>query len=921
MRLGDSVVPTAYALALTIDPAQPRHSGTVEIDLRLRQPSTQLRLHAKDVEVRQAWLDLGARRLVGQVRRLDPDNIALSFGRPLPVGVARLGLKFEGALQDKDVYGLFRQQEHDAVAASPANPAISAISAIPSDAASAASGTTPAPAATPAVAPAVAPAAPPTRRWYAMTQFEPVGARLAFPLFDEPGFKVPWSLTLTVPQDLLTVANMPIANEAPAEPGWKTVRFETTPPLPSYLLGFAVGPFSVLNAGTTGPTSATPMRFIAARGGADDARYAASVTGPIVEQLEAYFGLPHPYPKLDSLAIPVTANFGAMEHAGLITYEATLMLAPKNEATPKFQRHYVATAAHELAHQWFGNLVTMAWWNDLWLNESFASWMGDRITAQLRPDWGWDTRVQDARQYAMRADRLVSARRIAEPVRNLDELAAVWDSITYLKGQTVLAMFEQYLGADKFQAGVRRYMQRHAWGHATGDDFLAALAVEDPTVPAALRSFTQQSGIPRISADVQCEPNSPPRLRLRQSRLLPLGSAALPAGTPPSVWQVPMLIRTPQQVIRYLFDQLDATLLLPDTTCPAWVQANVGGQGYYRVAYGAGAFSTLMGQANLAVAERLAGLDDARGLSEAGDLPASELLALASAQAQHPDRRVVEQAITTLRAAHRLVTPAQLPAYAAHWQRALGERGRALGWQAQASDSDDTRLLRAELLPVLADLGDDAELRRQATLLAQRWLTAPASLEAAQRGAVLSSAALAGDSALFDAYRAALAASQNRAERQDLLAALGAFKAPDLAARALALLLDPAVDIREAQRPIMSAHNADPALREGLLNFIQMNFGALVKTLGRDEPTWLPSYVNQGCNEADAQRMEAVFRPQAAKFPGGVRALTQALESVRMCAAWRARQPEGWLALGTPGAWRSGLAGRLVPARGTFGSG
>ena len=310
MRLSPDVAPQAYTLALTLDPAQPRHSGQVEIDLQLRKPTARLRLHAKDLQVPQAWLEQGARRLDAKVRRLDAENIALDFARPLAAGPARLALRFTGTLQDKAVSGLFRQQEGG--------------------------------------------------RWYAMTQFESTGARLAFPLFDEPGWKVPWTLSLTVPQALTAVANMPVVSEAPADAGWKTLRFAATPPLPSYLLAFAVGEFDVREAGNTGPTSQTPLRFFAPAGRSGDAAYAAKVTGPIVERLEAYFGLPHPYPKLDSLAIPVTVNFGAMENAGLVTYASTVLLAAPAEQTPLFERDYVATAAHELAHQWFGNLVTMA---------------------------------------------------------------------------------------------------------------------------------------------------------------------------------------------------------------------------------------------------------------------------------------------------------------------------------------------------------------------------------------------------------------------------------------------------------------------------------------------------------------------------------------------------------------------------------
>ena len=893
MRLSPDVQPLAYSLALTVDPTQPQHSGTVEINLLLRQPIARnhpIRLHAKDLQLQQAWLEVGARRLPAQVRPLDAESIALRFAQALPAGPVRLGIAFTGSLQDKDVYGLFRQQDGG--------------------------------------------------QWYAITQFESQGARLAFPLFDEPGWKVPWALALTVPDTLTAVSNMPVAGQAPARPGWKTVRFEPTPPLPSYLLAFAVGNFDVRDAGSTGTgdaRSATPLRFITPQGRAAEADFAAGITGPIVERLEAYFGMPHPYPKLDSLVIPVTVNFGAMENAGLISYESKLLLARPDEVTPQFQRDYVSTAAHELAHQWFGNLVTMAWWDDLWLNESFASWLGDRITAEVKPGWGWETSAQVARARAMRADRLVSARRIQQPVNTQDDMGNLWDAITYEKGQAVLGMAEQWLGADRFQAGVRRYIGRHAWGHATSSDFFAALGAEDPGLPDTVRSFTGQPGIPRVAATLLCD-GGPPRLALAQSRLLPLGSPGV--GGPPQRWQIPLLLRTPAGPIRFLLTEPEATLALPDATCPAWVQANVGGLGYYRVVYSASGMQQLAKAPGLSPGEAMALLDDAQGLHDAGDIDNAQALALVSAFAGHARREVAESAISLLLHLRPLVdaTPSTTSAtdsardaatnaptdaatnaattaattaptnaptnaasgaasaarYAQLWQKAFGDRARALGWRPRSQDSDDDRLLRLRLLPLVADLGDDSALRAQALALAQAWLADPAAppdvLPAAQRPAVLATAALAGDAPLFDAMLARLRSQPDRNLRADLLTALGSFRQPDLAQRALQLLLDPQIDIRESRDRLLGGRAHHSALLDDALAFVSAHHADLVQRLGRDEPAGLPYHFNTACSADQGGRIEAAFAPHAARFQGGQLALKRTLESVQLCGTWRARQ-------------------------------
>jgi alanyl aminopeptidase len=858
MRLPDTVQPLAYRLHLQVDPEQPRYGGEVEIDLRLRQPiaaNGTLRLHAKDLLIRSAWLEVGARRLSARVQRLDDERIALRFGRVLPAGAVRLGLAFAGTLDDHDVYGLFRQQAGGS--------------------------------------------------WLAFTQFEASGARRAFPLFDEPGWKVPWTLSLTVPQALQAVSNMPVQSEEPDGPGFKRVSFQRTPPLPSYLLAFAVGDLALRDAGLVGRDRSLPMRFVTPAGRAGEADYAAGGTGRIVDRLEAWFDMPYPFAKLDSLAIPVTSQFGAMEHPGLISYASTLLLASPGEQTPASERDYLATAAHELAHQWFGNLVTPAWWDDLWLNESFASWLGDKIADEVLPDAAGSTRVQRARARAMQADRLVSAHAIEHAVQTDDDMGNLWDAITYDKGQTVLAMFEAWLGPQAFQAGVRRYIRRHAWGSATRFDFFQALAGDDPALPAALRSFTRQGGIPRVRLTLRCD-DGPPRLQLAQSRLLPLGSSGGDAAD--QRWQLPLLLRTPAGRSRLLMTDGEATLALPDTACPAWVLANAGGAGYYRVAYAGDLLARLIAAPGdtgetgpaLTPAEWLVLLDDAQGLHDAGALDNAQVLALVQAGAAQPTREVVLAAMTLLRHLRPLVAPGQQAAYAGLWQAAFSARARALGWQPRAGDSDDDRLLRVELLPALAALGEDAALRAEALRLARDWLADPKALGAELRGPVLATAALAdggeaaaGQPTLFDALRAALDASDDRNERGDLLAALGHFRQPDLAQRARQLLLAPTIDLRDSLWPLLGAQAAEPSTRDAALDFVARHHAELAGRIGHDGPAALPSLFRHGCSDDEAQRTEAAFVHQAARHPGGRQALARTLEAVRLCSAWRARQSGG----------------------------
>ncbi|NRF68739.1 M1 family metallopeptidase [Aquincola sp. S2] len=835
VRLPEGVRPLAYQLALTVDPARPTHSGEVEITIELKQPQRSIVMHARELQVRSAWVELGARRHAARVQAIGGDRIELRFAQAVPAGRALLGLAFSGRLQDKEFNGLFRRLDGG--------------------------------------------------DWYAYTQFQPIGARLAFPLFDEPGWKLPWSLTLTVPQALQAFANMPVQREEAAAPGFKRIVFEPTPPLPSYLLAFGVGPFDVLDAPPAGPV---PVRFITPRGRAAEAAFAAGITARIVERLEDYFGQPYPFTKLDNLGLSVPGSFGAMEHPGLVTFALPLLLnAPSPGRAPDaaFQRNYIGFAAHEIAHQWFGNLVTMAWWDDLWLNESFASWLGERITAELIPDEGGE-HLQAARARAMRSDRLPSTRRVQQPVGSDDDFAHLWDAITYEKGQVVLAMFEQWLGPERFRDGVRRYINRHAWGSASADHFFAALGQQDPALPAALRSFIGQPGMARVAVQLQCD-GERPRLRLAQSRLQPLGAAEA-AGA--ARWQLPMLIRTPGGLTRHLLQAAEETINLPDAACPAWVQANAGGIGYYRVAQEPAALRRLMALPQLPAAEVLAGLDDAAALSEAGELPLAELLAMAESFARHADRAVVEQAARVLLQAQPVAAALDPVASAARWQRAFGERARALGWLEADADGEDQRQLRALLVPLVADLGADSVLRAAAGLHAQAWLRGQPLPIGRNRSSLLAAAAIDGDAALFDTMLSAARRSSDGSERIELFAALGHFRAPVLAQRARELLLDPALDYQEVGHAVLAAHNETPSLRDGLLPFLSGRHAQLARRMGRDEPAWLPSYLNQSCSTGDAERIERAFARHAPRYAGGSRTLAQTLEAVRLCAAWRAHQ-------------------------------
>ncbi|MGH8165258.1 MAG: M1 family metallopeptidase, partial [Rhodanobacteraceae bacterium] len=298
---------------------------------------------------------------------------------------------------------------------------------------------------------------------YAMTQMEPISARLAFPCFDEPDFKTPMTLTLTVPAADVAVANTAQSTEAKAADGWKTITFQPTQPLPTYLYAWAVGPWDMVQGPTIPPSTwrstPVPVRGIATRGNGGDMARALAMAPGIIQHEEAYYGFGYPFGKLDLAALP-DFSAGAMENAGLVTFRDWLLLL-KPDSSPSAVRSSFSVEAHELAHQWTGDTVTLKWWNDIWLNEAFATWMEQKVTQEIHPEYRGDLERIEGGEGAMHNDSLVSARMIRQPITGNGDILTAFDGITYQKGQAVIGMIESTLGPDVFRAGIRRYMAKY----------------------------------------------------------------------------------------------------------------------------------------------------------------------------------------------------------------------------------------------------------------------------------------------------------------------------------------------------------------------------------------------------------------------------------------------------------------------------
>lgn len=729
---------------------------------------------------------------------------------------------------------------------------------------------------------------------YLYTNFEPYASHRLFPQFDQPDIKGRYTLTVTAPAAWRLIANSPEATLAEAPDGRRITTFERTQTFSTYLFALIAGPFEVFR----GRWEDVALGF-----------YARKSLAPFVDQDElfevtrqgmafyaGFFDYPYPFGKYDQVFVP-EFNAGAMENVGAVTHSERLVF--RDPPTDNDRLNRAEVILHELAHMWFGNLVTMRWWDDLWLNESFASWLGDRITAGFDPGWRLDTAVPMARQRAMDADQRPSARRVREPVRSDDDFGHLWDPITYEKGQVLLAMTEQWMGADRMREAMRRYIRRHAWGHADVDDLLRTLGEADADVPGMLRSYIHRTGVPQVQVSLLCDDAAAPRLQVRQSawRSLAPGSPHADAAPPgASPWQIPLQVRTPGGLTRIMLRARRDEVPLPDTTCPAWVQANAGGGGYFRSVYSPALQQALWQRPQPDVAELLTDLDDALALSQSGGVPAAALLELVHRHANHADRRVVEATARLLKRLRPVLQSSDATAYALAWQAAFGERARKLGWQAAEHESADDRLLRLVLVPAVAELGSDAHLQDQALALARQWLAGGPAPEADIRAPLLATAAVATPVPALSLYEQMTVQAARTADSSEQSAWLGAamrLREPELKQRALATLLLPTTDLTVALPALLEGAADTEEGRSAALRFIATHRAAMAARSGRDAPAGWPWYFGGACSMGEARLIEATFAPLAAGAQGGQRQLAQVLDGVRLCAAWRQAQAPG----------------------------
>ena len=785
-RLSQHVRPATIDLHFELDPNQKTFRGTARYALQLDKRSRKLELHAADLRVSAVRLRLGANTLKARVEtRPESETVVFHFDRLLPAEPVRLELNFRGRVRN-DLRGLYRSVDEK-------------------------------------------------EPWLA-TQLCPTDARRFFPCFDEPGIKARYRIRVTTPRKQSVISNAPIQFEENAEGGRKTVHFEMTPPLSSYLVAVAVGPFEASSRLMSGSTA---IRVHTLPGRQALATFARETAAESLTRLERWFDMDHPYPKLDLLALPDFA-FGAMENAGAVFFRDSILLLDADEASQDDLKRAAETITHELSHMWFGNLVTMAWWNDLWLNESFATWMAYEIIDSWQPGWQIWLDFAHRRENALEVDALASSHPIAPRIRSAEEAHENFDAITYTKGASVLRMLAGYLGHDLFRDGIRLYIRRHREDAATASNLWAALGeVSGVRVEEIISPWTLQTGYPLVSLQRQ-ERKGRRVIELAQERFL-----ALPARKrkteKTALWSIPWVGRVGQvhaddaRALRHLFAK-SRDRIASQGTERMWIYGNADEAGFFRVEHGESEREDLLANlSSLSPLERIGYVGHQWALARANRIPIASLLDLVAALGAEEDPDVLFGIESVLSRLGQRLAASRGPGVEARlraWVAVhFGGQIDRLGLEATPDDDERRRLRRARIFSIVGYFARvDAVCRECVSRCAHHFSTGEPLPTELSNEIIRIAASLGGESLHRMLCESTRDATTPQARRRTLFA-LAEFDQPKMLRASLVASLDVSLAPAPDRAALLEALLARPATAPATWRHLQKVWPRLEKQM------------------------------------------------------------------------------------------
>ncbi|MBY6190034.1 ERAP1-like C-terminal domain-containing protein [Microbulbifer agarilyticus] len=858
-RLPDDVRPTAYRLDLTLDPRQDTFYGQVDIDIELDKASDHIWIHGNNINVsdinavvyavnENAAANAEGEKVVPAEYKqvLDSGVVRVDFGEEIPAGKITLRIQYSAPF-DKNLAGLFKVEEKG-------------------DA-------------------------------YALAKSESIQARRFLPGFDEPGLKATYDISLTVPEGYEAISNEPETARNDAGNGMQKVTFAQSPPMPTYLLSLAVGPFDVVERPAIPANQyrkePLPLRGFARKGRGKDLQYVLDITPQMLRVFEEQIRRPYPFRKLDIIAAPQWPS-GATELSAAITYREQRILVDGDEPAPGQRLALLGIHAHEIAHMWFGNLVTPPWWDDLWLKEGFATWGTPLALTIMEPDGGHDLNAAARAISAMKMDSLASTRAIREPITDNNNIRNAYDAITYLKSLGVIHMVDEYFGADVFRPALGRYVEKFADGVADSPDFYRVIGDEtdSPQLTETFRTFVEQKGVPLLTLTVDCNTEGNAQVHITQERYKPLGSPITDAG---QQWSIPFCMRGSSGVAQceFLTDSKQ-TLALSGGACPKWVMPNANGSGYYRFNMDEKQWEQLLGAFNsLNATERLSLIDSAFAAFEAGQLTPATLFEVVRLSATSDKRQVVEAPLAYLsKYSDHYVDRNHADSWHAFLRKLYSEKVKELS----GKDDAESKLLNSRLLGFLALEAKDKEVRKQLQEKAERFT----GFGVARDPKALDS----------DLYESALTVAIQDSDKSFLEHLIQVRKQIDdplfenASANAMGRVTDPSqlhiihdlalsddLGPREAFGLVMNSMGSSKVQALNWL-WLQENLAAIVEKIPGQWRRNTPRFSTKFCDPQELREVKILFADHHEIIPGFERALAQTEESIQLCIALKDKGTE-----------------------------
>ena len=836
-RLPQTVIPSHYQLFLDPSIEAEKFAGDETIDVNVQAPTKEITLNSLGLDISEAEITANGRSQKANVAYDKADEmVRLQVSDEVPSGAAQIHLKYSGALTE-GLRGLYLSKS--------------------------------------------------PRRKYAVTQFEGTYARMMFPCFDEPDFKATFGLTVTADTGDTAISNGRIIKDEPIETNRHRITFSTSPRMSTYLVALAIGDWQCLSR----TVDDVPIRVCAVPEKKEYGAFALDVASHSLEFYNKWYGIKYPFGKLDMLAIP-DYEWGGMENTASIFYRDSALLFDEKHGSALRKHGQATTIAHEIAHQWFGDLVTPVWWDDIWLNEGFATWMSAKPIEAWHPEWHLEEDVAAQAQQIIGVDSLASARAIHGNPNTPSEIKEMFDGITYEKGGAVLRMLESYLGPEIFRKGVNAYLAAHANGNATSANFWKAEAeASGKPVDKIMPTFVLQAGVPELGIVDSCSTKTD-QLQFTQRRFLISGQS-----DSPELWQIPVCIKTGTKNTDFCTTITERRQPEQFASCPPWIFGNRDAAGYYRVEYTSEQLKSIAktAETELSVPERISLIEDAWAMTRAGKTAVGDFLDFSQQFRAEENRRVVEALANHLdyiRGA--LVSNQEQPKYDEFLQKQFGTLAQQLGWFARANDTEEQKALRATLLEALGT-ANDHDAVNTANKLVEQYLQNPSSVDATITGSAFTVAAENGDETLYQRLTDALRTSKSSDEYYHYLYALTDFRPPDLLKRTVQLVVEGKIRQQDYPR-FFGALLSNPAARDVAWQYLKSHWD--------DVSQKVTSFGGAGAVAALGNACSAEMRDDVRQFfadhpaPGAQRAVQQSLERIDDCLSFRKQQSqslEQWL--------------------------